>query len=196
MSGTRTGRSNRPTERAVTGEVDGDLSPVRRSAANRQERVIEPDRLDRRIITMLQADGRCSNREIARNLGVPEATVRYRVRRLTEGGLLRITALIEPERLGYDLTAVVSVQAQAPLIKAISETLARFPEVMYLVVTTGVHDIVFTATFRNHDHMYEFISERLAPIEGVARIETAIGLRVLKREFEWAAELTATVAES
>lgn len=196
MSGTRAGRSNRPSERAVTGEVDGDLSTARRAATARQERVIEPDRLDRRIITMLQADGRCSNREIARSLGVPEATVRYRVRRLTEGGLLRITALIEPEKLGYDLTAVVSVQAQAPLIKQISETLARFPEVMYLVVTTGVHDIVFTATFRNHDHMYQFISERLARIDGVARIETAIGLRVLKREFEWAAELTATVAEN
>lgn len=193
MSASRSGRANRAQPAAV--ETDSEATPVRRGAAVRNERVIEPDRLDRRIITMLQADGRCSNREIARSLGVPEATVRYRVRRLTDGGLLRITALIEPEKLGYDLTAVISVQAQAPLIKAISETLMTFSEVMYLVVTTGVHDIVFTATFRNHDHMYHFISERLAPIEGVARIETAIGLRVLKREFEWAAELTSTVAE-
>lgn len=195
MSATRSGRSNRAQHVPATREAEPEPAPVRRGAAVRNERVIEPDRLDRRIITMLQADGRCSNREIARSLGVPEATVRYRVRRLTDGGLLRITALIEPGKLGYDLTAVISVQAQAPLIKTISEELMRFPEVMYLVVTTGVHDIVFTATFRNHDHMYHFISERLAPIEGVARIETAIGLRVLKREFEWAAELTSTVAE-
>jgi Lrp/AsnC family transcriptional regulator for asnA, asnC and gidA len=195
MSASRSGRATRAQSSAAAGEADTEHTPVRRGAAVRNERVIEPDRLDRRIITMLQADGRCSNREIARSLGVPEATVRYRVRRLTDGGLLRITALIEPEKLGYDLTAVISVQAQAPLITAISETLMAFSEVMYLVVTTGVHDIVFTATFRNHDHMYHFISERLAPIQGVARIETAIGLRVLKREFEWAAELTSTLAE-
>src|SRR5688500_1624212 len=63
--------------------------------------LIQPDELDRRIITMLRADGRRSNREIARTLGVPEATVRYRVRRLTEGGVLKITASVDPEHLGY-----------------------------------------------------------------------------------------------
>lgn len=157
--------------------------------------LVDPDQLDRQIISMLQADGRCSNREIARNLGVPEATVRYRVRRLTESGLLRITALVEPERLGYTLTAVVSIQAEAEMVPEIASTLASFPEVMYLVITTGEFDIILTATFLDQDDLYGFLTDRLAKIEGVTRSNTAIGLNIVKRDFEWVSALTASLAE-
>ena len=157
--------------------------------------LVDPDQLDRQIISMLQADGRCSNREIARNLGVPEATVRYRVRRLTESGLLRITALVEPERLGYTLTAVVSIQAEAELVPQIAKLLASFPEVMYLVITTGEFDIILTATFLDQDDLYAFLTDRLAKIDGVTRSNTAIGLNIVKRDFEWVSALTASLAE-
>jgi Lrp/AsnC family transcriptional regulator for asnA, asnC and gidA len=157
--------------------------------------MVDPDQLDRQIISMLQADGRCSNREIARNLGVPEATVRYRVRRLTESGLLRITALVEPERLGYTLTAVVSLQAEAERVPEIARTLAAFPEVMYLVITTGEFDIILTATFLDQDDLYAFLTDRLAKIQGVVRSNTAIGLNIVKRDFEWVSALTASLAE-
>lgn len=157
--------------------------------------MIEPDQLDRQIISMLQADGRCSNREIARSLGVPEATVRYRVRRLTESGLLRITALVEPAQLGYKLTAVVSVQAEAQRVPDIASTLASFPEVMHLVITTGDYDVVFTATFMDQEDLYGFLTNRLANIPGVVRSNTAIGLQVVKRDFEWVSALTASLAD-
>jgi Lrp/AsnC family transcriptional regulator for asnA, asnC and gidA len=157
--------------------------------------MVDPDQLDRQIISMLQADGRCSNREIARNLGVPEATVRYRVRRLTESGLLRITALVEPERLGYTLTAVVSIQAEAEHVPTLAKTLAAFPEVMYLVITTGDFDIILTATFLDQDDLYAFLTDRLAKIKGVRRSNTAIGLNIVKRDFEWVSALTASLAE-
>lgn len=157
--------------------------------------LVDPDQLDRQIISMLQADGRCSNREIARNLGVPEATVRYRVRRLTESGLLRITALVEPERLGYTLTAVISLQTEAERVPEIAKTLAAFPEVMYLVITTGEFDIILTATFLDQEDLYNFLTHRLATIEGVTRSNTAIGLNIVKRDFEWVSALTASLAE-
>lgn len=156
--------------------------------------MLEPDQLDRQIISMLQADGRCSNREIARTLGVPEATVRYRVRRLTDSGLLRITALVEPERLGYNLTAVISLQAEAERVPAIAGTLAEFPEVMYVVITTGEYDIILTATFLDREGLYSFLTQRLAKIPGVKRSNTAMGLEIVKRDFEWVSALTASLA--
>ena len=68
--------------------------------------VLQPDVFDRLLITLLRADGRRSElRDRARPLGVPEATVRYRVRRLTKGGVLKITASVDPEHLGYALAA-------------------------------------------------------------------------------------------
>lgn len=158
--------------------------------------MLEPDQLDRQIISMLQADGRCSNREIARTLGVPEATVRYRVRRLTDSGLLRITALVEPERLGYNLTAVISLQAEAESVPVIAETLAEYPEVMYVVITTGDYDIILTATFLDRDGLYHFLTQRLAKIPGVRRSNTAMGLQIVKRDFEWVSALTASLANT
>ena len=157
-------------------------------------RDLEPDTLDRHIISLLQADGRCSNREIARQLDVPEATIRYRVRRLTDSGLLKITALVAPEHLGYLLTVVVSIQAEAEQVSAVAETVSAMPEVMWLVITSGANDIVLTASFQSQDHLYQFLTERLAPVPGILRSETAIGLKVVKRDAEWAFNLTSEMS--
>lgn len=152
--------------------------------------------LDRHIISLLQADGRCSNREIARQLDVPEATIRYRVRRLTESGLLKITALVEPEQLGYQVTVVFSVQADGKDVDKVADEISQLPEVMWLAVTSGATDIMFTASFRDHDHLYRFLTGKIAMMPGVQRTDTAIGLRVVKRESEWAFDLTTEVSDA
>jgi Lrp/AsnC family transcriptional regulator for asnA, asnC and gidA len=159
-------------------------------------RSLQPDDLDRQIIGMLQSDGRRSNREIARSLGVPDATVRYRIRRLCDTGLLRITALVDPEQLGYDLTAVISLQTDPQLVRDIAETVSKLPEVMCLVITTGDYAVTFTASFRDHDDLYRFITDQLSPIPGITRVNTAVGLEVVKRDYEWASELTAMLART
>lgn len=153
-------------------------------------RELEPDTLDRQIISLLQADGRCSNREIARQLDVPEATIRYRVRRLTDSGLLRITALVAPEQLGYQLTVVISIEVDPKQVNAVAETLSAMPDVMWLVITSGTKDIILTASFQNQEHLYTFLTEELPTVPGILRSETAIGLRVVKRDYEWASHLT------
>lgn len=166
---------------------------VKDKAAGRP-RDLEPDTLDRQIISLLQADGRCSNREIARNLEVPEATIRYRVRRLTDSGLLRITALVAPEHLGFQLTVVISVQAEAQHVGAVAETLGAMPEVMWLMITSGDKDIIFTAAFQSQDQLFEFLTGSLALVPGIVRCETSIGLKVVKRDCQWAFDLTSEVS--
>jgi Lrp/AsnC family transcriptional regulator for asnA, asnC and gidA len=157
-------------------------------------RDLEPDTLDRQIISLLQADGRCSNREIARQLDVPEATVRYRVRRLTDGGLLRITALVAPEHLGYQLTVVITVQVEAQRVNEVAETLGALPEVMWLVITSGEKDIILTAAFQGQEQLFDFLTDELAIVPGIIRSETAIGLKVVKRDCQWAFDLTTEVS--
>lgn len=157
-------------------------------------RDLEPDTLDRQIISLLQADGRCSNREIARQLDVPEATIRYRVRRLTDSGLLRITALVAPEHLGYQLTVVITVQVEAQRVNEVAETLGALHEVMWLVITSGEKDIILTAAFQNQDQLFDFLTDELAIVPGIIRSETAIGLRVVKRDCQWAFDLTTEVS--
>lgn len=167
--------------------------PSREKVVSRP-RDLEPDTLDRQIISLLQADGRCSNREIARQLDVPEATVRYRVRRLTDSGLLRITALVAPEHLGYQLTVVITVQVEAQLVNEVAETLGALHEVMWLVITSGEKDIILTAAFQSQDQLFDFLTDKLAVVPGIIRSETAIGLKVVKRDCQWAFDLTTEVS--
>ncbi|MDI3340267.1 MAG: Lrp/AsnC family transcriptional regulator [Sphaerobacter sp.] len=159
----------------------------------RRVRQLQPDNLDRQIIRMLRADGRRSNREIARRLNVPEATVRYRVRRLIESGVLKITASVDPAHLGYALTAVISVQVEPERISEAAETIAGMPEVMWCAITAGAHDIMVMASFRSQEEMFAFLTDRLARIPGTLRTETSVALRVLKKQHEWATDLTSKV---
>jgi Lrp/AsnC family transcriptional regulator, regulator for asnA, asnC and gidA len=159
----------------------------------RRTRPFDPDELDRQIIRLLRADGRRSNREIARTLDVPEATVRYRVRRLIESNILRITASVDPEHLGYGLTAVISVQVEPNRINAVAEEISSMPEVMWVAITAGAHDIMLMGSFRNQDEMFTFLTDRLAQIDGTYRTETSVALRIMKKQHEWASDLTTRV---
>ena len=193
MVGRRLGQNG--SSRSEGGSASSQNGSTLERLPSRSVRDLEPDALDRQIISLLQADGRCSNREIARQLDVPEATVRYRVRRLTESGLLRITALVAPEQLGLQLTVVINIQAESKHVNDVADAIGTMPEVMWLAVTAGVADIVFTASFQDQDHLYRFLSDQLAKVPGVTRTETSIGLRVVKRDAEWASDLTSEVSE-
>jgi Lrp/AsnC family transcriptional regulator, regulator for asnA, asnC and gidA len=154
---------------------------------------IQPDDLDRQIIELLREDGRRSNREVARRLDVPEATVRYRVRRLTDSGILKIAASVDPEHLGYALTAVISVQVEPRLFVTVSDEIAAMAEVMWLAITAGASDVIFTASFHNQEEMFVFVADRLAHIEGINKIETSVCMRVVKKSHQWSTDLTSAV---
>jgi Lrp/AsnC family transcriptional regulator for asnA, asnC and gidA len=131
---------------------------------------------------------------VARRLNVPEATVRYRVRRLTDTGILKIAASVDPEHLGYALTSVISVQVEPRLFVKTSDTIAAMPEVMWLAITAGATDIIFTASFHNQEEMFAFVADRLAHVEGIDRIETSVCMRVVKKSHQWSTDLTSAVA--
>jgi Lrp/AsnC family transcriptional regulator, regulator for asnA, asnC and gidA len=194
------GRNGRVGRRATTESPDRKRSPRRAKMnqdgppAERQRAPIQPDELDRQIIALLRADGRRSNREVARRLGVPEATVRYRVRRLTESGVLKIAASVDPEHLGYALTAVISVQVEPRLFVAVSNEIAAMPEVMWLAITAGASDIILTASFHNQDEMFQFVADRLAHVKGIDRIQTSVCMKVVKKSHQWSTDLTSAIA--
>lgn len=189
-------RGGRRTGDAPDTTVEGQAASARetRGRGRANGNVIQPDGLDRQIITLLRADGRRSNREIARRLDVPEATVRYRVRRLTENGVLKITASVEPEHLGYALTAVISVQVEPRRLVDAAETIAALPQVMWLAIAAGASDVILTASFHNQEEMFSFITDHLAHVPGTTRTETSVCMRVIKRSHQWATDLTATIS--
>lgn len=196
MSEARTGRAQ---GREKQGSTERRRTAKRRTGGSPEDGaksrpIVQPDELDRQIIALLREDGRRSNREVARRLGVPEATVRYRVRRLTDSGVLKIAASVDPEHLGYALTSVISVTVEPRRFVEASDTIAAMPEVMWLAITTGASDLVLTASFHNQDEMFTFVTDRLAHVPGITRIETSVCMRVVKKSHQWSTDLTSTIA--
>ncbi len=141
------------------------------------------DRIDHEIIRMLQHDGRTPFTEIAKALGISEGTVRNRVARLTENQTIQVVALIDPYRLGFDAAALIGVSVEPPLIEAAAEQIARFPEVSYLVLVSGMFDLIVEALCRDREHLANFLSQSLHQVPGVRSTQTFVILRTYKMAY-------------
>src|SRR5260370_15238000 len=105
------------------------------------------DEIDRRVIKILQVDGRRPNTEIARELHVSETTIRKRIAQLVSRGLINIVAVPTPRAIGLNLSAIIGISVTLPKLTQISEELKRQREVRYVGVSTGRYDIIVEAFF-------------------------------------------------
>ncbi len=139
------------------------------------------DGLDRMILHVLQEDGRASYSEIARRLKVPESTVRLRVKKLVERGVIRkFAALINPFKAGYSIVAFIAVDVEPSRVKKAAEELSKLPEVDVLGIATGAHDILMQVTVRDLQELESFLIEKLGSVEGIRSTETSILTSVRK----------------
>jgi DNA-binding Lrp family transcriptional regulator len=142
------------------------------------------DEIDRAILGLLQADGRMTNADLARAVGLSPAATHARVRRLERDGLIRgYVALVDRERAGFDLLCFVSVSLQLhrpTLVASFPKRVAEMPEVLECHHVTGESDYLLKVAVRGRHELERFIVDRLTPIPGVARIQTSLVLRELK----------------
>ncbi len=153
------------------------------------------DELDAGIFEHLQQDGRRSYRAIAQDLGVPEATVRFRVNRLVRDEVIQLTATIHPQRLG-GLLVTLLMRVQVPQREAIIAELASWPEVMYLSSCTGAADLMLQVVTTGLDALNVLLTERLQRVRGVTEVETLIELDVVKAKYAFPPSLQSRPADS
>jgi Lrp/AsnC family transcriptional regulator for asnA, asnC and gidA len=143
------------------------------------------DAVDRQIIRLLQGDGRLSNTEIGRALGLTETTIRKRIARLLEDELVKIVAVPTPEAVGMTTSAIIGISVQLVNLREVSDRLVACPEVRYIGLSTGRYDVIIEAFFNDHEHLLEFISTTLGGMEGITSVETSLILKVPKFSYEW-----------
>lgn len=146
------------------------------------------DDLDKQIIVALEEDGRRPYRDIARSIGVAEATVRARVARLSEAGLIRITAVGDPLGLGVSTTAVSLIRTRPGTVHQVATALATRPNVRFVGIAFGSADIVIQTLHRDVRALHDFMTRelpRLAP--DVTSTETLQLADVLKSSWDWRA---------
>jgi len=112
---------------------------------------------------------------------VPESTVRLRVKKLIERGVIRkFAALINPFKTGYSIVAFIAVDVEPSRINEAVVELEKLPEVDVLGIATGAHDILMQVTVRDLQELERFLIEKLGKIEGVRSTETSILTSVRK----------------
>jgi Lrp/AsnC family transcriptional regulator for asnA, asnC and gidA len=141
------------------------------------------DELDRKIIALLQMDGRASNAKIAREVGVSEGTVRRRLRRLIEDDVVNVVAVPNLEKLGYATTALIGLQTGPGKSDSVADSIANLQEAHYVAVTTGAYDVFVWAGLESAESLGNFLRTRIGIIDGVQRTETFVNLSIKKRTY-------------
>jgi len=141
------------------------------------------DRLDERLVHLLEKDAAQSSEALAKQLSVSAATVRRRVRRLIQSGALRIVAVVDPNKVGFPLAAVIAFDVDHDKLDSVTQLLASRPEVRWVSTTTGRFDILVLVRFRSTNELSDFIQRELVDIEGVRGSETFICLDVKKGRY-------------
>lgn len=143
------------------------------------------DDLDRKIVAILQKDGRTPYVEMARALEVAEGTVRRRVENLIAEGIIHIAAWTDPYKVGISIAALIDLDVDPGHLDDVGNKLVEMPCVRVVAFSTGVHDLFVEALFPSQKELLAFLKDELPQIPGVKHTSTSIVLGMLKRSYEW-----------
>jgi Lrp/AsnC family transcriptional regulator for asnA, asnC and gidA len=146
-----------------------------------------PPNLDttaKRIIELLQGDGRMSYSAIAKDVGLSEAAVRHRVQKLIEGGVVQIVAVTDAMQMGFARQAMIGIKVTGD-VQGVAATLGAMDELDYIVITAGRFDILAELVATSDDELLNIISQRVSTIEGVISTETFVYMRLVKQTYAW-----------
>lgn len=142
------------------------------------------DRVDIKILSYLQADGRVTNVELANRINLSPPATHARVKRLEEEGFIRgYVALVDQEKVGLDMTCFISVSLRLhghPELEVFDSTIDSIPEVLECHQVTGEFDYLLRVVVRGRGDLKELVTNRLAAIPGISRIHTSMVLSAVK----------------
>lgn len=147
--------------------------------------VINLDDLDVGIIKHLHEDARAPAKAIAESLGVPESTVRNRLSRLIKSNVIEFVALTNPLNLGHTTWIMMEIEVETKSIRRVAKQLSSLPEIYFVYITTGSFDIFAGATFASNAEFVDFMTNQLANVEGIVRVNTRAILETHKRVFKF-----------
>ncbi|MDO9597159.1 MAG: Lrp/AsnC family transcriptional regulator [Azoarcus sp.] len=142
------------------------------------------DRIDLRMLDVLQREGRISNAELAERVALSPSPCLRRLRQLEDDGVIRgYTALLEPRALGLGLRAYVTVtldKRDDALIRAFHAAVQGWPEVLACLALTGDMDYLLHVVADDLEHFSRFLMDRLLKQGGVANVKSSFVLQAVK----------------
>jgi Lrp/AsnC family transcriptional regulator for asnA, asnC and gidA len=147
--------------------------------------VSELDNVDRKIIMLLQENGRRTNANIARIVGMSESTVKNRIDRLIDQEVLSVLAVLNPKAVGINSDVIIGIRVQPGYAESVGDTLKKMNEVVYVGFVTGRFDIMIEVLLKDSDEQYHFLTKEIAEIPGIVSTESFSVMRVARINYEW-----------
>ena len=144
---------------------------------------MELDETDVKILKVLLSDSRLSSRQIAKQCNISIGTVLSRIRRMEDEGVITgYTALLDQEKLGYELTVVTEITVSKGRLLEMENEIARIPNVCGVYDLTGLSDAAIIAKFKNREDLSKF-TKKLLSLPFVERTNTHVVLTTVKEDF-------------
>ena len=142
------------------------------------------DVIDRKIIDQLRLDGRRSFGRIARYVGLSEASVRQRYKRLLDLGVVQVIGMPNSPKLGlFDVR--LSIHVRGSTVDAVAQSLSAITAVKFVGACIGAYDIIADVRCETQDELTTFLTDTIHSIPGIDVVETTNILEVIKDEYLW-----------
>jgi Lrp/AsnC family transcriptional regulator, regulator for asnA, asnC and gidA len=143
------------------------------------------DRLDYLIIQELHKDARSPATLIGKKTGADARTVRNRIERLVELGVVRLTAIADPRFFGYSTAADIFLEVDPAEEQNLIERFLGMQEISYVAYGAGSGEISLEVRFKNNAELREFLVHRLPSFPGVRHLRHTLVPQILKNINEW-----------
>ena len=144
------------------------------------------DKTDKKILSILQKDGRITNSKLAKEIGISPPAMLERVKRLESSGVIdKYVALLDREKAGFTILAIVIVKLslhQISSLNNVKQRLIELDEVLECLQLTGDVDFLLKVATADMSSYTDFVNNKLSGIPGIQNIKTSFVLDALKSE--------------
>ncbi len=144
------------------------------------------DKTDIKIVNLLLDDGRMPASEVARRIGdISERAVRYRIDRMVDEGVIRVSAVAKPQAFGLTTIADVWMEVESDRILEVARKMAEFDNVSYVACGIGESDVSIQIVAKDTAEIYQFVTEVVRKVPGVRKTTTSIVPLIIKDVYQW-----------
>lgn len=143
------------------------------------------DEHDEAIIALLRVDGRMAVRDLAREVGLNEATVRARIRRLEQSQTMRVVARLDLPSIGFPFTALVGVRIRGRSLEDVCADLLKLEQVLSVLSVIGRNDLEIQVIAKTMDDLDHQLTDVIPAIDGIVSLESALAMKVYKYIQPW-----------
>lgn len=146
----------------------------------------EFDKIDVKIVNILLDDGRMPASEIARRIeDISERAVRYRINRMVNEGIVRVSAVAKPQAFGLTTIADVWMEVESDRILEVAKKMVEFDNISYVACGIGESDVSIQIVAKDTAEIYHFVTEVVRKVPGVRKTTTSIVPLILKDVYQW-----------